>query len=107
MGILGRMRDRLGPGKPKDDADPEPGPERSEAALEPPDPLAAARAGPSGPGALPPGALADADLTIEPSLLQDQPPVAPPQEAVAETDQEVNDRLARLARDRKRGSRDV
>lgn len=39
-------------------------------------------------------------LAIDPSLQQGQPggPVAPPQEALADADQEVDDQLARLAR---------
>jgi hypothetical protein len=101
MGLRGRLR------RGRKDSESDEASEPEQDSLEPPDPLEAAMRGPAGPGALPPGALADADLTIEPSLLGDQPPVAPPQEAVAETDQEVNERLARLGRQRDRGADDV
>ena len=60
--------------------------------------LAEAMRGPSGPGAVPPGAIARQGLAIEPSLLQGQPPAAPPQEAVADADQEIDEHLARLAK---------
>ena len=99
MGLWGKVRDKVVPGKRR----------RTDAPDAPrvPGPVAAARRGPAGPGAMPPDALAAAEqrsklpaLGIDPSLLQHREggPVPPPQEAVADADQEVDDRLARLAR---------
>lgn len=98
MGLLGKVLEKVAPGRRAKDT----GHSQAGEPDQVPDALAEAMRGPSGPGAMPPGALADGVgvAGIDPSLLQDEDggPVPPPQSAVADADQEVDDHLARLAR---------